>query len=927
MLNDKISQNDGQDDLNPNCAKSEDFPAAGASSAVKVTLNSFLAAFFPDGHESIYLRSFHPDKKKHESKKFPATSRREIVANDKLQTELNLLNKNHGIYFAVNAGGNSDFYITRFNAAFVENDELTIAEQHQRLDDAPLMPSIRIETKKSVHAYWLFAFLLTRQLPQLCAARLARIAELKISERQFDESDEGEIWNQDFADWKKTPDGVLWQSIGDEWTAIQESLIRFFDGDRSIKNPSRVMRLPFFNHVSLDSDNKPTIYKRVSIAAFEPTRRYSLEQIRTAFSSDDDNPATETDTAPNNPPNAAPHAVFDSHETRNDELKRLIAASGKRTRTGFEMKCPAHNGKGDSSLWSAHDSPAVKCQAGCDYFNILRAFGLPDEHFAKGKHDAAANYDADTDADTADLPEIVLPQLSDVALYGLAGDFVRAVLPFTEAHRAALLFQFLAVFGCLAGKLGYFHTGAKQYLNLFTLLIGKTGRQGRKGTSLENVTALFEIVDEEFFATRTLSTLASGQGLISQIADAKYKTDEHGTRQKDDNGKEILIHAGVADKRLLVRAEEFGAIMKLQGIEGSILKDTLCVAWDGKPLSNPTRHNSERCGNPHVALIGHITPFEFSALLNDVDLSNGYFNRILTAYVWRERRMPEGGAIPMNILNDFAIRTHAALAFAKQPRVFERDTAARKLWMQFYDSLDEQTEVGLIAEVLSRAESQVTRISILFAALDSSAIVRREHLEAALAVWAYSVQSINFIFRGRTGDKTADKVLETLRAAIPNGIAQSDLYGIFKNNIAKSKIEATLLMLLEAGLVKNEKQPKANGEKGRPPILWFAVNPKSNFNERNEENERIETKTEIDEKNDDSPTPNDNSLVNLVSFVKSDEANGKLFEFEKEREPKPRADAAPNPSNYPCWKCRTSVSCEDSVCPNCEQDLINDLPF
>lgn len=72
-------------------------------------------------------------------------------------------------------------------------------------------------------------------------------------------------------------------------------------------------------------------------------------------------------------------AAFEFHEDRNDELQRIIAGRGRRTRTGFQMKCPAHNGAGVSSLFSAFNSPAVTCRKGCKYFDILRAFGLPDE--------------------------------------------------------------------------------------------------------------------------------------------------------------------------------------------------------------------------------------------------------------------------------------------------------------------------------------------------------------------------------------------------------------------------------------------------------------------------------------------------------------------------------------------------------------------
>jgi hypothetical protein len=197
------------------------------------TLTEFLAAFFPDENELIFLRSFHPDRKRRESKMFAPVTRRELATNRNLQSELQSVNKTHGVYFVVNAGGNTDGEITRFNAFFVENDTLPLDQQHKRLSDAPVQPSIRVETKKSVHAYWLLS---------------------------------GDV-------------------NAEQWRDVQKRLIAYFEGDKSIKNPSRVMRLPFFNHVTFDKEKDSYSYKRVTIAEFEPARRYSLAKMQAAYQS------------------------------------------------------------------------------------------------------------------------------------------------------------------------------------------------------------------------------------------------------------------------------------------------------------------------------------------------------------------------------------------------------------------------------------------------------------------------------------------------------------------------------------------------------------------------------------------------------------------------------------------------------------------
>src|SRR5206468_11980723 len=111
--------------------------------------------------------------------------------------ELFRLNRRYGIYFVVNQGGDSDNDIKRFNACFAESDKCPIEEQHNRLDRCPLPTTFRIETARSVHAYWRLHGDVTREA----------------------------------------------------WTEMQYRLIAFLDGDPAIKNPSRVRRGPGFDHI------------------------------------------------------------------------------------------------------------------------------------------------------------------------------------------------------------------------------------------------------------------------------------------------------------------------------------------------------------------------------------------------------------------------------------------------------------------------------------------------------------------------------------------------------------------------------------------------------------------------------------------------------------------------------------------------------
>lgn len=75
--------------------------------------------------------------------------------------------------------------------------------------------------------------------------------------------------------------------------------------------------------------------------------------------------------------------VFEFHEDRNAELCKRVEEQAKATGRGkFEMKCPVHNGKGDSSLFYDPTKQTVACikkPNPCGYFEILHAFGLSNE--------------------------------------------------------------------------------------------------------------------------------------------------------------------------------------------------------------------------------------------------------------------------------------------------------------------------------------------------------------------------------------------------------------------------------------------------------------------------------------------------------------------------------------------------------------------
>lgn len=143
---------------------------------------------------------------------------------------LMMLNREWGLYFRPNGGGNTDAEIIRRNAVFAEMDDRPVDEQIEMFSNGPLPPSILIVTKRSAHCYYLI---------------------------------EGDCSEQD-------------------WRDITNRVIAFFNSDPSIKNPSRLMRLPGFDHLSIEDDGALR-RKPVECVLVEPDRRYTVEHLKAAF--------------------------------------------------------------------------------------------------------------------------------------------------------------------------------------------------------------------------------------------------------------------------------------------------------------------------------------------------------------------------------------------------------------------------------------------------------------------------------------------------------------------------------------------------------------------------------------------------------------------------------------------------------------------
>jgi hypothetical protein len=127
-----------------------------------------------------------------------------------------------GIYFVVNGQGDKDTDVTVGKSLFIEHDDLDKSLQIGLWETLGLPePSIQVETRKSIHSYWF-------------------IGDLPI----------------------------------DDWQVDQSNLLDFSNADKTIKNPSRVMRLAGSWHVK--TDEAPVLCNIIS----STSRKIDVNSIR-----------------------------------------------------------------------------------------------------------------------------------------------------------------------------------------------------------------------------------------------------------------------------------------------------------------------------------------------------------------------------------------------------------------------------------------------------------------------------------------------------------------------------------------------------------------------------------------------------------------------------------------------------------------------
>lgn len=411
------------------------------------------------------------------------------------------------------------------------------------------------------------------------------------------------------------------------------------------------------------------------------------------------------------------------------------------------------------------------------------------------------------EATDEDLPLTGPPVLSDTALYGPVGDWVRMIAPHTEASPAALLVSALVGVGAVIGRSPHMMIdGSRHGVNLFAMLIGPTGN-GRKGTAVGRVRAMLRAIDPDFDSRNRLHGLSSGEGLIFQVRDPR-------PARPDEKAPDM----GVPDKRLLVIEDEFASQLRRMQQQGNTLSTVIREAYDGGNLRTLTKADPLRATDPHIAIIASITPEELKHQLHETEMSNGFLNRFLPIWTERAQLLPLGSKPDPRDEQATLDRLASFVTSARSVSAMDDLTpAARSWWEAQYASLT-MGRSGRVGAATQRGAPHVRRLALLFALPEGGRAVDVEHLEAALAVWQYAVGTATYVFGGSEMSGDALRIADALLEAGADGLDRSTIREVVfrSNSTPKDKIAAALTELRTAGLAQMSKV----GTTGRSREVW-----------------------------------------------------------------------------------------------------------
>lgn len=417
------------------------------------------------------------------------------------------------------------------------------------------------------------------------------------------------------------------------------------------------------------------------------------------------------------------------------------------------------------------------------------------------------------------------PRPDPACLYGLVGDVAQAGSTNTEANPFAIAAAMLAYLGAAVGRGPFMPIGDDwNHARLFLVHVGRSSR-GRKGTAkklIYRINNAVKALDEYLVPQVHRGGLSTREGLALMIHDG-YK-----------DGKTDV--PAITDKRLLVVESEFANILHQSKRDGNTLSAALRDAWDGTSIRPAVKTCRVWASDPHIGIIGDVTPSELRELMHARELTNGFANRFIFFWAEGDKVLPFPQYTPKQVVEALAERVALVLRFAGADRHVDMDVMrmefsldAASLYARLYrGELRDRSAGEHITGLLDRRAPVLLRLAMLFALTDQTTVIAVAHINAAMAWVRYWVDSVKFIFQSAIDEAGAAATTDTAQRIVTylterGQATRTELSkGCFGGHVSKATLDKALDELITASppAIEVETVPRPNGQPGSPSKVY-----------------------------------------------------------------------------------------------------------
>jgi len=133
-------------------------------------------------------------------------------------------------------------------------------------------------------------------------------------------------------------------------------------------------------------------------------------------------------------------------------------------------------------------------------------------------------------------------------------------------------------------------------------------------------------------------------------------------------------------------------------------------------------------------------------------------------------------------------------------------------------------EIPRLDSITSLGSGITLRLSMIFALLDGTATISKEHIEAAYALWCYARDSARYLFGGqKLSSALSERIFAALKNRYPDGMTKTEIIIFLGRNIRIEILNPLLKELEEFGLVESKTEKKPKG--GPKAIRYFWRKP------------------------------------------------------------------------------------------------------